>query len=95
MNKDLDRNEDTIPFNVMTNINISIGDDFKLSAFGLEGDLVVSSMWFKKTKAHSLPVKWNIVDGTYQSFDKDLLIEEGKILMNGPPDQIHNNQCDT
>lgn len=41
LNKDLEpESEDTIPFNVMTNINISIGDDFKLSAFGLEGNLV-------------------------------------------------------
>jgi translocation and assembly module TamB len=29
----------------------------------------------------------NIVDGSYQSFGQDLVIEQGKILMNGPVDQ--------
>ncbi|MDF5637770.1 translocation/assembly module TamB domain-containing protein, partial [Vibrio parahaemolyticus] len=29
----------------------------------------------------------NVVDGSYRSFGQDLLIKEGKILMNGPPDQ--------
>ncbi|MFA0229951.1 translocation/assembly module TamB domain-containing protein, partial [Vibrio sp. 10N.261.45.A7] len=88
LNKDLEpENEDTIPFNVMTNINISIGDDFKLSAFGLEGDLVGKLNVAQKDQGPFITGEVNIVDGTYQSFGQDLLIEEGKILMNGPPDQ--------
>lgn len=88
LNKDLQpESEDTIPFNVMTNINISIGDDFKLSAFGLEGDLVGKLNVAQKDQGPFITGEVNIVDGTYQSFGQDLLIEEGKILMNGPPDQ--------
>ncbi|MFA0173364.1 translocation/assembly module TamB domain-containing protein, partial [Vibrio splendidus] len=73
--------------NVMTNINISIGDDFKLSAFGLEGDLVGKLNVAQKDQGPFITGEVNIVDGTYQSFGQDLLIKEGKILMNGPPDQ--------
>ncbi|MFA0499900.1 translocation/assembly module TamB domain-containing protein, partial [Vibrio sp. 10N.222.46.A1] len=88
LNKDLEpESEDTIPFNVMTNINISIGDDFKLSAFGLEGDLVGKLNVAQKDQGPFITGEVNIVDGTYQSFGQDLLIKEGKILMNGPPDQ--------
>ncbi|UXH28414.1 hypothetical protein [Vibrio sp. J502] len=29
-------------FNVETNVNISIGDDFRLSAFGLQGGLIAA-----------------------------------------------------
>ncbi|WP_338405567.1 translocation/assembly module TamB domain-containing protein [Vibrio hannami] len=29
----------------------------------------------------------NVTDGTYRSFGQDLIIKEGKILMNGPADQ--------
>jgi translocation and assembly module TamB len=88
LNKDLQpEGESTIPFNVMTNINISIGDDFKLSAFGLEGELVGKLNVAQKDQGPFVTGEVNIVNGTYQSFGQDLLIEEGKILMNGPPDQ--------
>ncbi|WP_299687483.1 translocation/assembly module TamB domain-containing protein [uncultured Vibrio sp.] len=88
LNKDLEPvNEDAVPFDVVTNINISIGDDFKLSAFGLEGELVGKLNVTQKDQGPFITGEVNIVDGTYQSFGQDLLIEEGKILMNGPADQ--------
>ncbi|MFA0415716.1 translocation/assembly module TamB domain-containing protein [Vibrio renipiscarius] len=76
-----------IPFEVETNINIKIGDDFKLSAFGLKGGLVGNLKVAQKNKGPFVTGEVNIVDGSYQSFGQDLLIEEGKILMNGPVDQ--------
>ena len=88
LNKDLDpKTEATMQFNVMTNINISIGNDFKLSAFGLEGELMGKLNVEQKDQGPFISGEVNIVKGTYQSFGQDLLIEEGKILMNGPPDQ--------
>lgn len=77
----------SIPFAVETNINISIGDDFKLSAFGLEGGLVGKLNVAQRDKGPFVTGEINIVDGSYQSFGQDLLIEQGKILMNGPVDQ--------
>ncbi len=75
LNKDLEpENEDTVPF-IMTNINISIGDDFKLSAFGLEGELVGKLNVAQKDQGPFITGEVNIVNGTYQSFGQDLLIE--------------------
>ncbi|GAK84726.1 uncharacterized protein YtfN [Vibrio ponticus] len=80
--------EDTVvPFDIETNINIKIGDDFKLSAFGLEGGLVGELNVTQKNKGPFIVGEVNVEDGSYKSFGQDLLITEGKILMNGPADQ--------
>lgn len=76
-----------VPFALETNINIKIGDDFKLSAFGLEGGLVGNLNVAQKDKGPFITGEINITDGSYSSFGQDLLINEGKILMNGPVDQ--------
>lgn len=76
-----------IPFDVETNINISIGDDFQLMAFGLEGGLSGQLNVAQRDKGPFVTGEVNIVDGAYQSFGQDLIIKEGKILMNGPVDQ--------
>lgn len=79
--------ESVMPFAVETDININIGDDFKLSAFGLEGDLRGRLNVAQKDKGPFITGEVNIVDGSYRSFGQDLIIEEGKILMSGPVDQ--------
>ncbi|KJY82019.1 hypothetical protein TW81_15135 [Vibrio galatheae] len=79
--------ESSVPFTVQSNINIKIGDDFKLSAFGLEGGLVGNLNVAQKDKGPFVTGEVNITDGSYRSFGQDLLIEEGKVLMNGPVDQ--------
>lgn len=76
----------SIPFEVETDINIKIGDDFKLSAFGLEGGLIGNLNVTQKDKAPYVVGDVNIVDGSYRSFGQDLRIQEGKILMSGPVD---------
>ncbi|MGR5267529.1 translocation/assembly module TamB domain-containing protein [Vibrio astriarenae] len=80
--------EDTnIPFALETDVNIHIGDDFRLSAFGLTGSLVGTLNVAQRDKGPVVNGEVNIVDGSYSSFGQDLLIDEGKILMNGPVDQ--------
>ncbi|KOO11110.1 hypothetical protein AKJ18_30795, partial [Vibrio xuii] len=76
----------SIPFEVETDINIKIGDDFKLSAFGLDGGLIGNLNVTQKDKAPYVVGDVNIVDGSYRSFGQDLRIQEGKILMSGPVD---------
>ncbi|EQB0490405.1 autotransporter assembly complex protein TamB [Vibrio alginolyticus] len=76
-----------MPFDVETNINIKIGDDFQLTAFGLKGGLKGNLNVTQKDKGPFIVGEVNVVDGSYRSFGQDLLIKEGKILMNGPPDQ--------
>ncbi|MEE7775564.1 translocation/assembly module TamB domain-containing protein, partial [Vibrio parahaemolyticus] len=61
--------------------------DFQLAAFGLKGGLKGSLNVTQKDKGPFIVGEVNIVDGSYRSFGQDLVIEEGKILMNGPADQ--------
>ncbi|MBA5764544.1 translocation/assembly module TamB [Vibrio sp. 404] len=81
------KTDSVVPFNIETNISISIGDNFKLSAFGLEGELIGKLNVVQKNKGPFVTGEVNILDGSYRSFGQDLLISEGKILMNGPVDQ--------
>ncbi len=89
LNKDLTPvNEQTeMPFNIETDVTITIGDDFKLSAFGLEGGLVGRLNVTQNDKGPLVNGEINIEDGQYRAFGQDLIIKEGKILMNGPVDQ--------
>ncbi len=77
----------TVPFKVESNVNITIGEDFRLSAFGLEGNLVGQLMVAQDDRGPQVNGEINIENGSYSSFGQDLLIQEGKILMNGPVDQ--------
>ncbi|MGF1844834.1 translocation/assembly module TamB [Vibrio clamense] len=89
LNKDLQPVDEAtpIPFDVETDINISIGDDFLLSAFGLEGGLIGQLNVAQKDKGPFVTGEINIANGSYRSFGQDLLIKQGKILMNGPVDE--------
>lgn len=89
LNDDLQPVEENtpLPMTVETNINISIGDDVLLSAFGLEGGLVGNLNITQKNKGPFITGEVNIEEGTYRSFGQDLQISKGKILFNGPADQ--------
>ncbi|WP_117235810.1 translocation/assembly module TamB domain-containing protein [Vibrio maerlii] len=81
-------NEDQpLPISIQTNINISIGDDFELRALGLNSDLVGNLKVSQRDQGPYIVGEVNLVDGTYRSFGQDLIINEGKILMNGPVDE--------
>lgn len=89
LNKDLEPEESNteLPFEIETHVNIHIGDDFKLSAFGLEGELVGKLNVTQKDKGPFIVGEIEVINGAYRSFGQDLIIDEGKVLMNGPPDQ--------
>jgi len=76
-----------LPMEIETDINIHIGDDVRLSAFGLLGELVGKLNVTQKDKGPFIVGKVEIVNGSYRSFGQDLIINEGKVLMNGPVDQ--------
>ncbi len=77
----------SIPIEVQTNVNIHIGDDFRLAAMGLKGELVGSVNVSQKNNTPFILGEINIEKGEYRSFGQDLIIEKGKVLMNGPVDQ--------
>ncbi|HGF7235823.1 TPA: translocation/assembly module TamB domain-containing protein, partial [Vibrio cholerae] len=79
--------KERIPFSVESDVNVQIGDDFQLSAFGLQGNLVGRLNVAQKDKGPFILGEVNIRNGQYRSFGQDLQIKEGKILMNGPVDQ--------
>lgn len=76
-----------LPMALETNVNIHVGDDFRLSAFGLTGNLNGQLNVAQKDKGPYVVGEIEIKNGQYSSFGQDLIIKEGKILMNGPVDQ--------
>lgn len=79
--------EQPIPLIVETDINVNIGNDVRLTAFGLKGNLQGRLKVTQKDKGPFINGEVNILDGSYRSFGQDLIIREGKILMNGPADK--------
>jgi translocation and assembly module TamB len=76
-----------IPFNVKTNILVNIGNDVKLSAFGLNAGLIGELNIRQKDNMPLVYGEVNLQDGTYRSFGQELVILKGQILFNGPADQ--------
>jgi translocation and assembly module TamB len=76
-----------LPFEIRSNLKILIGDDFRLSAFGLKGSLVGELAVTQKNNAPFILGEVNVVNGSYRSFGQDLLIDKGKVQFNGPADQ--------
>ncbi len=76
-----------LPLRIETDVEIVIGDDVRLSAFGLEGGLRGRLNVTQRDRGPLVIGEINILQGQYRSFGQDLQIQEGKILMNGPVDQ--------
>ncbi|NAW78958.1 translocation/assembly module TamB [Vibrio sp. V33_P6A3T137] len=76
-----------LPLRIETDVEIVIGDDVRLSAFGLEGGLRGRLNFTQRDRGPLVIGEINILQGQYRSFGQDLQIQEGKILMNGPIDQ--------
>ncbi|MGB2079816.1 MAG: translocation/assembly module TamB domain-containing protein, partial [Vibrio sp.] len=79
--------DDALPMLMQMAIAVNIGDDVHVSAFGLETDLEGHLKVSQKNKGPFVLGDIEMVDGTYASFGQDLIIQEGKISMNGPVDQ--------
>ncbi|MGF1757997.1 translocation/assembly module TamB [Photobacterium sagamiensis] len=79
--------EQKIPFDLKTNILVKIGNDVKMSAFGLNAGLIGELNVRQKDKGPLVYGEVNLQDGTYRSFGQELVIRKGQILFNGPADQ--------
>lgn len=68
-------------------LNLRLGPDMQLSAYGLESDLAGTL----EVRQQSGPVQLfgdvSLVDGRFRAYGQDLLIREGQLLFSGPPDQ--------
>ncbi|MFG6666563.1 translocation/assembly module TamB domain-containing protein [Halomonas sp. HNIBRBA4712] len=68
-------------------ITVSLGDDMKLSAYGLESNLAGDLEVRQESGVLQLFGEVNLVDGRFQAFGQDLLIRRGQLLFSGPPGQ--------
>jgi translocation and assembly module TamB len=68
-------------------IELRLGPDMQLAAYGLESGLSGTL----EVRQQSGPVQLfgdvNLVDGRFRAYGQDLLIREGQLLFSGPPDQ--------
>ena len=76
-----------IPLRVETDVEIVLGEEVRLSAFGLAGGLQGRLNVTQRDRGPFVIGEVNILQGQYRSFGQDLVIQEGKILLNGPVDQ--------
>lgn len=68
-------------------LELGLGPDMRLLAYGLETDLAGTL----EVRQQSGPVQLfgdvSLVDGRFRAYGQDLLIREGQLLFSGPPDQ--------
>ncbi|WP_416140666.1 translocation/assembly module TamB domain-containing protein [Halomonas sp. HK25] len=68
-------------------IELRLGPDMQLAAYGLESGLAGTL----EVRQQSGPVQLfgdvSLVDGRFRAYGQDLLIREGQLLFSGPPDQ--------
>ncbi|OOF28076.1 autotransporter assembly complex protein TamB [Salinivibrio sp. IB872] len=79
--------KDAVPFNLVTDMRLVLGDEVRLAAFGLKSRLA-GELNIKNNRKGALIVgNVSLLEGTYRSFGQDLIIRKGEILFNGPADQ--------
>ncbi|MGS2743655.1 autotransporter assembly complex protein TamB [Halomonas sp. LS-001] len=66
-------------------LNVILGQDMQLSAYGLDSRLQGTLEVNQDSGGLQLFGDVNLVDGRFQSFGQDLIIQRGKILFSGPP----------
>jgi len=68
-------------------VNLHLGPDMKLEAYGLESGLRGELQVRQGTGPVQLYGDVNLIDGTYTSFGQDLIIRQGQVLFSGPASQ--------
>ena len=81
------RQTSSTPFKVISNVSLTINPQVSISAFGLESQLQGQLAITQQDNAPFINGEINLLNGTYRSFGQDLIIKQGKILMNGPADK--------
>ncbi|WP_245392136.1 autotransporter assembly complex protein TamB [Salinicola halophyticus] len=68
-------------------VNLHLGPDMKLEAYGLEAGLTGDLQVRQGTGPVQLYGDVNLTDGTYTSFGQDLIIRQGQVLFSGAASQ--------
>ncbi|MDR7345266.1 translocation and assembly module TamB [Pantoea alhagi] len=78
-----------IPIN--SNLIIHVGDDVRLSAFGLKAKLNGDLKLVQDKRGLGLNGQINIPSGRFHAYGQDLLVRKGELQFAGPPDQPYIN----
>lgn len=78
-----------IPIN--SNLIIHVGDDVRLSAFGLKAKLNGDLKLVQDKRGLGLNGQINIPSGRFHAYGQDLVVRKGELQFAGPPDQPYVN----
>ena len=78
-----------IPIN--SNLIIHVGNDVRLSAFGLKAKLNGDLKLVQDKRGLGLNGQINIPSGRFHAYGQDLLVQKGELQFSGPPDQPYVN----
>ncbi len=77
---------------VNVNVNVSLGDDVRLEAFGLQAQLKGDmSVGVQPPRPPELSGEVRIVEGIFKQYGQDLTVTDGQVLFVGPLDQTRLN----
>lgn len=72
---------------ILTNLQIKIGNDVRLDAFGLKARLTGILKVIQNKQGLGLNGQINIPEGRFHAYGQDLIVRKGQILFSGPIDQ--------
>ncbi|MBD1226711.1 autotransporter assembly complex protein TamB [Xenorhabdus griffiniae] len=75
------------PILIQSNLNVHIGDDVHLSAFGLKAQLKGNLKVIQDKQGLGLNGQIDIPEGNFHAYGQDLQVRKGTIMFSGPPDQ--------
>ncbi|HHR6029458.1 TPA: autotransporter assembly complex protein TamB [Providencia alcalifaciens] len=83
--KPINPKQPSIP--IQTNLNINIGHDVRLDAFGLKAQLTGLLKVVQNKQGLSLNGQVDIPSGRFRAYGQDLIVRKGQIQFSGPADQ--------
>lgn len=83
--KPIDKTSTPIP--IQTNLDIKIGNDVRLDAFGLKARLTGMLKVLQSKHGLSLNGQIDIPSGRFRAYGQDLIVRKGQIQFSGPADQ--------
>ncbi|PHM71059.1 translocation/assembly module TamB domain-containing protein [Xenorhabdus sp. KJ12.1] len=72
---------------IQSDLNIHIGNDVRLNAFGLNAQLKGDLKVIQDQQGLALNGQIDIPDGQFRAYGQDLQVRKGLIMFSGPPDQ--------
>ncbi|WP_326902602.1 autotransporter assembly complex protein TamB [Kosakonia cowanii] len=75
----------SIPIN--SNVTVHVGNNVRLSAFGLKARLTGDLKVAQDKQGLGLNGQINIPEGRFRAYGQDLIVRKGELLFSGPPDQ--------